>query len=282
MSQIDDVEAIHTYMLNQPSNTTKAETIKTQFLTWYENASWWDKNMSADWYNDMRSRRNAFNLANATTAKDLAFVQNTLATGLTQEQIDGKPRPVINIHTGKVGTAEAVPLSDSGVPKLTRVLKSGLNGPDVKQWQSFLGLTPPTGYFDALTVQKTKAFQTKAHLTVDGAVGPKTWSKAFPVADSPLTDGSLTGATSAQFAPSPTLKPTPAQVSQAKAAAQSAAAPISAIKQAVAPHVDAVVTAGMNPSKWPTSVKVVGLAAGALLVAGKMSDKPHKTSHRHR
>ena len=282
LNQIDDVEAIHGYILNLTSKTTKAETLKTQFLEWYEKASWWDKNLSQEWYNEMRSRRNAINIANAITPADKAAVQQTLTSGLTNEQLQGKPRPTINVKTGKVGKADPLPVSEAGVPVLTRILKSGLNGSDVKAWQSFLGLTPPTGYFDALTVSKTRAFQTAHHLTVDGAVGPKTWAAAFPVVASPLADdagGFATASVTAKgFAPSPTsstaFAPSPGTPkAQPKTVPQGT---IPTVKAAVAPHVNKVITAGLDPSKWSTGAKVVGLAAGALLVAGNMKASPLK------
>lgn len=172
MSQIDDVNAIYDYMKGQVPKTTEAGNIRTQFISWADQAGWWDKNMSDDWYNEARSRRNAFNIANATTPAQKAQVQNVLATGLTSEQMQGKARPTINIKTGAVGGYKPV-------TGLTRNLKLGVSGDDVKAWQSFLGLTPPTGYFDKPTDSKTREYQTLHGLKVDGIVGPKTWSDAF-------------------------------------------------------------------------------------------------------
>lgn len=287
MSQIDDVEAIHDFMLQTPSKTPAAETIRTSFLSWYEKAGFYDKNLSSTWFDEARTRRNQFNIANAVTVSESAAVQKVLATGLTAEQMQGKSRPKVDVKTGKVGSQiHDTVLSASGAPVLTRVLKKGMNGDDVKTWQSFLALTPPTGYFDALTDTKTRAFQKAQHLTADGAVGKMTWAKAFPiVADANLAPSS----TSDAFAPpsqSPNFAPTagpatsfaPAPGAPKQAPKQSSAGPTA---QTAPTKPFEVVKAGLDPSKWSTGAKVVGALAALGLAGGaimKHSEKPSAVS----
>lgn len=181
MSQIDDVEAIAKYMKEQHAINPKAKGILDLFASWYQGSGWYDKNFSSDWYDQARSRRHQFDLANAATPAALAQVQKVMAEGMTTEQMQGKPRPKIDVKTGAVGSQVSNPTVPGIAPGLSRNLKKGVNGDDVKQWQSLLGLNPPTGYFDALTDAKTRDWQKLHGLKVDGIVGKNTWSQAFGV-----------------------------------------------------------------------------------------------------
>lgn len=58
------------------------------------------------------------------------------------------------------------------------LLKNGSKGEEVKQLQSFLGLTPD-GSFGPGTEAAVKKWQAANGLTDDGIVGPGTWSKMF-------------------------------------------------------------------------------------------------------
>ena len=66
---------------------------------------------------------------------------------------------------------------------MTRVLKPGLNGPDVSRWQTFLRgqgfALDATGVFDAATSVATEKFQRKHDLDVDGKVGNQSYGKAL-------------------------------------------------------------------------------------------------------
>lgn len=69
--------------------------------------------------------------------------------------------------------------------KLTRILKEGTAGNDVKQLQNRLKklnyFTYPTatGNFGPVTTKSVKSFQIDNNLTADGVVGNKTWYKLF-------------------------------------------------------------------------------------------------------
>ena len=54
------------------------------------------------------------------------------------------------------------------------LIKRGSSGKAVKIWQVVIGTTID-GIFGVNTETKTKEFQKKKGLTVDGIVGPKTW-----------------------------------------------------------------------------------------------------------
>lgn len=93
-----------------------------------------------------------------------------------------------------------------------RVLKLGLQGTDVKQWEIFLhgqGFDPGVvdGLFDAAAQRATEEFQKKHKLDVDGKVGNQTFGKAgmlgFQLTTDP-DDGSHHGP---NFPPPPAFPP---------------------------------------------------------------------------
>lgn len=280
--QVDDAEAILDYMKRTNAQTDAAATLKAQFMTWYSNSGWYDKNFNTTWYDELRSRRNAFNLANAVTPKEKQAIQNVLERGMTAEEMQGKPRPAIDTKTGLVGKSIKQPPAGMPIPTVTggagftRNLKKGVTpGADVKRWQSFLGISPPTGYFDAITDTKTRAYQKANGLVVDGIVGSKTWGMAFPIvkAEAPAPNAPPSFVTSSMKVPSGGgSKPAkPAVNAPATPAAKPAAKPASTGSPADAtPASLPVAQAGMlgglsSITKWPLWAKVAGgLAAVGL------------------
>lgn len=282
-TQIDDVTAIQTYVQGLVTKSAQAATLKAQLLAWLNNAGWYDKNFSDSWYDELRTRRNQLNIANAVTPADKAAVTQTLTTGLTNEELAGKPRPNIDPVSGATGTQFAkptVPGVKVGKPpqvtgtstKLLANMKSGSKGDQVKQWQTFLGLAPPTGIFDALTVSKTKAWQSANALTADGIVGPKSWAIAFPVATTPFAASSGSAATinNAFAAPKPaTIGPQTNPVAAASAAVPGTPAAKAAAAAGATVAAAKTAEAGMlgSISKLPTWQKVLG-ALGILGLVG--------------
>ncbi len=77
-----------------------------------------------------------------------------------------------------------------------RVLREGMKGPDVKEWQNFLigqGFDPglADGKFGSRTREATIAFQSRFGMAADGIVGNATWGQSMvlglPVLDDPPT-----------------------------------------------------------------------------------------------
>lgn len=357
-TQIEDVDAIDAYMRTATAVTQEAHRLRDSYMSWFANASWWDKNMSQSFYDELRSRRNAFNLANTKTPEERASVQEILAYGVTAEEMQGKPRPSVDPKTGAVNSgAKPVPLGTSsgaqptlrqgstgaavkrwqtiiGVTadgnfgpgtaaatkkwqasrgliadgivgakswaaaggtaavlapadmktlgqtisetvaaakaavvtpatgKLTRNLKLGVRGEDVKQWQAHLGLTPPSGYFDKLTDSKTRAYQTAKGLTADGVVGQKTWAVAFGAAPAPTPFAPAPDKAPAPVFAPPKKKPVVFADSKPKPVAKPAPAKKTA-KQKIVESKPVAATAAMM-TKLPPAAKTVG---GALLAA---------------
>jgi peptidoglycan hydrolase-like protein with peptidoglycan-binding domain len=295
MSQSEDMDAINKYMRTKPIEPGNAEAfqIKDSFIRWWDNLGWYDKSFSAGTYDEARTRRNQFNIANAKPGPDREHVRNVIATGIETEEMQGKPRPKVDAATGRVGTQVKKPTvqaTPSTQPKpgspstltaqgsapvpFTRILRQGTTDGgkgDVKTWQTFLGIIPPTGNFGPLTVDKTKAFQRKVGLNPDGAVGELTWNKAFP----PKATVSPTGN---EFAPEPiqpkaeelfaaTPKPAtkPAAKPAPKPAAQSSAVATTKTEKAkekAKETVAAVKQAGVfDVGGWPLWAKVGGIMA---------------------
>jgi len=91
----------------------------------------------------------------------------------------------------------STPLPMTPAPTVTllgsRLLKTGVQGPDVLEWQTRLiglGFSPgtPDGIFGKNTDQATRAFQSSRGLTADGIVGPNTIAAlSLPAASVPTT-----------------------------------------------------------------------------------------------
>jgi peptidoglycan hydrolase-like protein with peptidoglycan-binding domain len=282
--QVDDAEAILTYIKGTNAQTDAAATLKAQFLTWYNNSSWYNKNFDSQWYDELRSRRNAFNIANSVTPKEKAAIQNVLERGMTAEEMQGKPRPPIDTKTGLVGQSIKKPPAGMPIPNasggtsFSRNLKKGVTpGADVKRWQSFLGISPPTGYFDAITDTKTRAYQKENGLVVDGIVGAKTWAAAFPVvkAESPAPNAPASFVASAIKLPSSGGSSSrPATPASKPAATKPASTPASTASPAAAttaslPVAQAGMLGGLSGiGKWPVWAKVAGGVAALAAVGG--------------
>lgn len=248
MSQAENMDAINQYMRTTPLKTPEAFSIKDSFIRWWDNLGWYDKSVNDGAYDEASTRRNQLNIANQPTEAKKTEVRDVLSRG----QTDGRP---IDVETGRVGTQVTKPTvaatpstqPKSGQPSVTpvapqgsapvplnRVLSQGVTDGgkgDVKAWQTFLGIVPPTGNFASITTEKTKAWQKSKGLVADGKVGPATWAMAFPPnkATAPAPDA---------FAPTP-VQPKPADVfapSPKPAAASKPKAQASSTKPAPKPE----------------------------------------------
>jgi len=102
---LDDLRAIKSYFDQTSAVTVEAQSVKNAFNSWYNALSWYALSVGLIATNDeARTRRNAFNLANAVTPEQKAQVQEVFKTGLTTEEGQGKPRPIIDPVTGRVQT----------------------------------------------------------------------------------------------------------------------------------------------------------------------------------
>jgi peptidoglycan hydrolase-like protein with peptidoglycan-binding domain len=83
----------------------------------------------------------------------------------------------------KINTVNCAPqLIDTSKGK---ILKFGCKTQGVKELQTLLDFTTPTGYFGNITKQKVMDFQKKNNLKVDGIVGSETYKSLTPNAVPP-------------------------------------------------------------------------------------------------
>lgn len=282
----EDMEAIDVYMRSAPANTPAAQKIQADWKTWYDGLNFVTKMMDSN-FDEARSRRNAFWIANAVTADQKQAVNNVLTTGITTEEMQGKPRPPIDVKTGVVNGAKPKPVQQSvtgtsGGQVTHSTIRQGSKGTDVKAWQAIIGVTPD-GNFGPATAAATKKWQSDHGLTPDGVVGVKTWGIAIPtegpasnVAFNPVANPDLVG-------PTPNKpKPQPAAVADAKAATDAAKkAPLVDYSTlgAKTKTATASMLGGLDATKWGWKQWLIALGASAgLAVGGKKLMEHHESN----
>jgi peptidoglycan hydrolase-like protein with peptidoglycan-binding domain len=180
MSQSEDLQAIHSYFSRTAAKNPKATEAKTNWFTWYNTLSLWQKSMDDSVLIEAKQRRINFNSLNGD-------VEDVPATVTPQEKAEWLNRPIVNT-TGMTPeqAVKAAWTPKSGAPSAATatmttikrpVLRQGSTGSDVADWQHIIGVTAD-GKFGPGTKAATQAWQ-KAHgLSADGVVGPATWTKA--------------------------------------------------------------------------------------------------------
>ncbi len=216
MSQAEDMDAINSFFINAKAVTPEATMVKGAWSPWFSSLGMYDKYWNSDVYNEARSRRNQFNLANTKTEAEKAKVVEVMTTGMTTEEMVGKPKPKIDPKTGTVGA--------TAIKKMEKSLAQATTYPTIRQgnkaaagttlgdaiitWQKFLGLKPD-GNFGPGTQTATVAWQKSHALTTDGVVGAKTWASAFQAAPAAKDSqpGLLAAIIKPNALPSPASKP---------------------------------------------------------------------------
>lgn len=103
--------------------------------------------------------------------------------GYTYNSVTGTVNKTKTAETPKINTINcANQLIDISKGK---ILKFGCKTQGVKELQTLLDFTKPTGYFGSITKQKVMDFQKKNNLKVDGIVGPLTYKALTPNAVPP-------------------------------------------------------------------------------------------------
>ncbi len=184
-TQSEDMDAINKWMRTTPIVNNSAYAIKDDFIRWYDMLSLWDKTLSDAAYDEARTRRNKFNLANVKNEAERAKIQEVIMTGITTEEMQGKERPA-TLSTGEVGRQVDKPSTTGTMAPGNRpTIRQGIGMSDpkivaaVKEWQQFLKITAD-GNFGPGTKAATVTWQKANGLTPDGVVGPATWTKAMP------------------------------------------------------------------------------------------------------
>lgn len=86
-----DLSAINDYMHSQTLNNEQATALFNDWVTWYEALGFVDLHVDdSQTYDTARNKRNAFNLANATSDDERAQVQTVITQGQSSEQDAGQ------------------------------------------------------------------------------------------------------------------------------------------------------------------------------------------------
>ena len=83
--------AINQMIANTEPVNARARQLKDEWITWWDDLSWLDKNVTGDAYDKARNKRNEFLKANAATAAQKAAVQQVLKGGGTTEEVEAGP-----------------------------------------------------------------------------------------------------------------------------------------------------------------------------------------------
>lgn len=73
-------------------NYEEAAKIKDDWVRWYGDIGWWEFRFDDAIYDEARNRLQAFDRASAKSKKELESVVNRQLTGMTSEEMEGKPR----------------------------------------------------------------------------------------------------------------------------------------------------------------------------------------------
>ncbi len=84
-------EAINVYMKNTAAKTAAAKTLKADWAKWFASLNWLDLQRDST-AQAASNKRNAFNVANTANDVEAAELKQQLATGVTREEMQGKPR----------------------------------------------------------------------------------------------------------------------------------------------------------------------------------------------
>jgi hypothetical protein len=88
----EDMAAINQYISDTVALTPEAVKIKDSWIHWWDDMSWYDKNISTEGYDEARNRMHAFWLANALTKEEEEQVKHVMTTGQTTEEMEGGTR----------------------------------------------------------------------------------------------------------------------------------------------------------------------------------------------
>src|SRR5690606_29081019 len=84
-------EAINVYMKNTAAKTPAAQQLKADWTKWFSSLSWLDLQRDST-AQTASNKRNAFNIANTKSEAEATALKQQLATGITREEMQGKPR----------------------------------------------------------------------------------------------------------------------------------------------------------------------------------------------
>ena len=108
-SQDEDIDAINEFFAREPIHTSEAAKIKDEWIKWHDDLGWYSKNYDSAAYDEARNIRNRFNIANAITAEDKAFVRTVQQTGFSTEEMQGGVKRVLSDGTYSTPNQPLIP-----------------------------------------------------------------------------------------------------------------------------------------------------------------------------
>ena len=89
--------AANEYMMRTPVKTAKAQRLKDDWIKWYDGLDYYDyyvtcSSLPCKHWDIARMKKEAFNVANATTEKELYWVKRVAETGMSTEETMGQPK----------------------------------------------------------------------------------------------------------------------------------------------------------------------------------------------
>ena len=158
--------------LDSCSNMAYVPTI----VSWAKSKGYWTTNFTKakagdlviyNWYPSKKNHYSHVGIVESTKSSGVNSIEGNTTSGTKKKCVAEKSR-------GKKYVAGVVLLPFADQFNLTRLLKKGCKGSDVKELQQTLGGLSVDGIFGDKTLAKVKAFQKKHKLGVDGKVGKNT------------------------------------------------------------------------------------------------------------
>lgn len=170
-------EAINVYMKNTAAQTEAAKKLKADWNKWFAGLNWLSLQMDST-AQEASNRRNAFNIANTKSEAEATALKQQLATGITREEMQGKPRiaDAAGNYPKQPGVTVASAAPKTVLPGARPTIRRGSTGEPVKAWQRILATVKADGIFGPATESATKSWQAARGLKADGVVGPATWA----------------------------------------------------------------------------------------------------------
>lgn len=109
LPRIQNMRSLNRYMMGTgyPANTagnipkdainySEAVKLKDDWIRWYDDLGWFELRFDDSVYDEARNRLHALDRAAAKSKKELASVINRQKTGMTSEEMEGKPRRALS------------------------------------------------------------------------------------------------------------------------------------------------------------------------------------------
>ncbi len=145
-------------------------------VSWAKEKKYWNTNFKAantgdlviyNWYPEKKNHYSHVGIVEQVKSSGIQSIEGNTTSGTKSNCVAEKSR-------AKKYIAGVITLPYQDQYNLTRLLKKGCKGGDVKELQKTLGGLSVDGIFGDKTMKKTKSFQKSKGLTQDGKVGRNT------------------------------------------------------------------------------------------------------------